>query len=68
MECACKLGKLRAQLVFGSVEGEAKEKAFVDDAVRFKVFQIINQKAALHDGAGFLGLVFYRSATSFILR
>ena len=31
--------KLRAQLVFGSVEGEAKEKGFVDDAVRFKVFK-----------------------------
>ena len=31
--------KLRAQLVFGSVEGEAKEKSFVDDTVRFKVFK-----------------------------
>ncbi|OTG58549.1 MULTISPECIES: nitroreductase family protein [unclassified Acinetobacter] len=31
--------KLRAQLVFGSVEGEAKEKGFVDDTVRFKVFK-----------------------------
>ncbi|NNH86518.1 nitroreductase family protein [Acinetobacter terrae] len=31
--------KLRAQLVFGSVEGEAKDKAYMDDAVRFKVFK-----------------------------
>ena len=31
--------KLRAQLVFGSVEGEAKEKGYMDDAARFKVFQ-----------------------------
>jgi uncharacterized protein len=31
--------KLRAQLVFGSVEGEAKEKGYVDDATRFKVFK-----------------------------
>jgi hypothetical protein len=25
--------------VFGSVEGEAKDKAYMDDAVRFKVFK-----------------------------
>ncbi|WP_374666553.1 nitroreductase family protein [Acinetobacter sp.] len=31
--------KLRAQLVFGSVEGEAKEKGYMDDAARFKVFK-----------------------------
>lgn len=31
--------KLRAQLVFGSVEGDAGEKAYMDDAERFKVFQ-----------------------------
>ena len=31
--------KLRAQLVFGSVEGEAKDKGYMDDAVRFKVFK-----------------------------
>jgi predicted oxidoreductase (fatty acid repression mutant protein) len=31
--------KLRAQLVFGSVEGEAKDKGYIDDAVRFKVFK-----------------------------
>ena len=31
--------KLRAQLVFGSVEGDAKEKTYMDDAARFKVFQ-----------------------------
>lgn len=31
--------KLRAQLVFGSVEGEAKAKTYMDDAARFKVFQ-----------------------------
>lgn len=31
--------KLRAQLVFGSVEGEAKDKAYIDDATRFKVFK-----------------------------
>ena len=31
--------KLRAQLVFGSVEGEAKDKDYIDDATRFKVFQ-----------------------------
>ena len=31
--------KLRAQLVFGSVEGEAKDKGYIDDATRFKVFQ-----------------------------
>lgn len=30
--------KLRAQLVFGSVEGEAKDKSYMDDAARFKVF------------------------------
>lgn len=30
--------KLRAQLVFGSVEGEAKDKSYMDDATRFKVF------------------------------
>ena len=29
---------LRAQLVFGSIEGEPKDKTFVDDAARFKVF------------------------------
>ncbi|MCG2608416.1 nitroreductase family protein [Acinetobacter sp. SM34] len=31
--------KLRAQLVFGSVEGEAKDKGYMDDAARFKVFK-----------------------------
>lgn len=31
--------KLRAQLVFGSVEDEAKAKAYMDDVARFKVFQ-----------------------------
>ncbi len=31
--------KLRAQLVFGFVEGEAKDKGYIDDATRFKVFQ-----------------------------
>ena len=31
--------KLRAQLVFGSKEGEAKAKGFIDDAARFKVFK-----------------------------
>ncbi|TCB50643.1 nitroreductase family protein [Acinetobacter sp. ANC 4779] len=31
--------KLRAQLVFGSVEAEAKDKDYIDDAVRFKVFK-----------------------------
>ena len=31
--------KLRAQLVFGSIEGEAKDKAYIEDAVRFKVFK-----------------------------
>ena len=31
--------KLRAQLVFGSIEGEVQEKSFIDDAVRFKVFK-----------------------------
>ncbi len=31
--------KLRAQLVFGSVEGEAPDKGYMDDAVRFRVFQ-----------------------------
>ena len=30
--------KLRAQLVFGSVEAPAGEKTFIDDAVRFKTF------------------------------
>lgn len=30
--------KLRAQLVFGSVEGEPKEKTYINDAERFKVF------------------------------
>lgn len=30
--------KLRAQLVFGSIEAEAGEKAFIDDADRFKTF------------------------------
>ncbi|CEI51863.1 nitroreductase family protein [Acinetobacter bereziniae] len=31
--------KLRAQLVFGSIEAEASEKTYMDDAVRFKVFK-----------------------------
>lgn len=31
--------KLRAQIVFGSVEGEANEKGYMDDALRFKVFK-----------------------------
>lgn len=31
--------KLRAQLVFGSVEAPAGEKTYMDDTVRFKVFQ-----------------------------
>lgn len=31
--------KLRAQLVFGSVEGEPSEKGYMDDAARFKVFK-----------------------------
>ncbi|MBJ9985214.1 nitroreductase family protein [Acinetobacter sp. S40] len=31
--------KLRAQLVFGSIEAPAGEKAYIDDAVRFKVFK-----------------------------
>ena len=31
--------KLRAQLVFGSVEGEARAKDFIADQERFKVFQ-----------------------------
>ncbi len=31
--------KLRAQLVFGSVEAPASEKTYMDDAVRFKIFQ-----------------------------
>lgn len=31
--------KLRAQLVFGSIEAPAGEKSFMDDAERFKVFQ-----------------------------
>lgn len=30
--------KLRAQLVFGSIESPAGEKTFIDDAVRFKTF------------------------------
>ena len=30
--------KLRAQLVFGSIEAPAGEKTFIDDAVRFKSF------------------------------
>ncbi len=30
--------KLRAQLVFGSIEGAAGEKAFIDDESRFKTF------------------------------
>ena len=30
--------KLRAQLVFGSIEGEPKEKTFIDDSIRFKTF------------------------------
>lgn len=29
---------LRAQLVFGSIEGSAKDKAYMDDAARFKVY------------------------------
>ena len=32
------LWKLRAQLVFGSIEAPAGEKAFIDDAHRFKTF------------------------------
>ena len=31
--------KLCAQLVFGSVEGQANEKSYMDDALRFKVFK-----------------------------
>ena len=31
--------KLRAQLVFGSIEAPAAEKGYIDDAVRFKVFK-----------------------------
>lgn len=31
--------KLRAQLVFGSIEVPAGEKSFIDNAVRFKVFK-----------------------------
>lgn len=31
--------KLRAQLVFGSIEAEAKEKTYIENAERFKVFQ-----------------------------
>jgi uncharacterized protein len=31
--------KLRAQLVFGSVEAAATEKTYIDDATRFKVFK-----------------------------
>ena len=30
--------KLRAQLVFGSIEAPAGEKTFMDDAARFKSF------------------------------
>ena len=30
--------KLRAQLVFGSIEAPAAEKAFIDDSTRFKTF------------------------------
>ena len=30
--------KLRAQLVFGSIEAQPKEKTYIDDATRFKVF------------------------------
>ena len=30
--------KLRAQLVFGSIEAPAGEKTFIDDATRFKTF------------------------------
>lgn len=31
--------KLRAQLVFGSIEAEAKEKTYIENTERFKVFQ-----------------------------
>ena len=31
--------KLRAQLVFGSIEAEAKEKTYIENSERFKVFQ-----------------------------
>lgn len=31
--------QLRAQLVFGSIDGEAKEKTYIDDSTRFKVFK-----------------------------
>ncbi|EOR05449.1 nitroreductase family protein [Acinetobacter tandoii] len=31
--------KLRAQLVFGSIEAEAKEKTYIENAERFRVFQ-----------------------------
>jgi len=31
--------KLRAQLVFGSVEGQATDKTYIDDSARFKVFK-----------------------------
>lgn len=31
--------KLRAQIVFGSVEGQPYEKSYIDDAERFKVFK-----------------------------
>ncbi|MFU9045715.1 nitroreductase family protein [Acinetobacter tibetensis] len=31
--------KLRAQLVFGSIEAEAKAKTYIENAERFKVFQ-----------------------------
>ena len=30
--------KLRAQLVFGSIEAPAGEKTYMDDAARFKTF------------------------------
>lgn len=30
--------KLRAQLVFGSIEAAAGEKTYMDDAARFKTF------------------------------
>lgn len=31
--------KLRAQLVFGSIEAPASEKSYIDDSSRFKVFK-----------------------------
>lgn len=31
--------KMSAQLVFGSIESQANDKAYMDDAVRFKVFK-----------------------------